>query len=226
MLRSQQLAGAGPAAAPEQDQSQDPTAKMLSALLGADPAAAAGGNIAGTPPIVGEGPGAGGPHAAAAATGAGGGTGGGIPEFSPSDLTSALGIPQSAASFFSRQTRPDPPAEQTRNTIYKAVHLVFAFLLAGYILFMFSNAVRMFGADPPPPSTLWNPSMVFATGEVVLAGMRLGRKVKDGEGRGVRTWLRVLGDVVRDGKVVVFVLGVWALFAERGFSEMASSSPI
>jgi hypothetical protein len=55
---------------------------------------------------------------------------GSIPELTPDDLTSALGIPRPLASIFARQVRPDSPEEQARNTVWKFAHAVFALLIA------------------------------------------------------------------------------------------------
>jgi hypothetical protein len=57
-----------------------------------------------------------------------------------------------------------------------------------------------------------NPFVIFATGEAVLAAGRVGRKVREGQARSLGTWGKVVGDVVRDGKIVVFVLGMWSVF--------------
>lgn len=145
-----------------------------------------------------------------------------MPEFSPSDLTSALGIPGPLASFFSRQTKPETPGEQRRNSIFKIVHLVFALVMGWYLLSSISGAVVTYGPDPPPPSTAQSPFVVFMTVEVVLAGIRVGGRVMDGQGRDAKMWLKVLGDVARDGKIVVFLLGMWSLFSESGTARQGN----
>lgn len=142
-----------------------------------------------------------------------------MPDFSPADLTSALGIPAPLASFFSRQTKPETPAEQKRNSIFKIVHLVFALAMGWYLLSAISSAVSTYGPDPPPPSTAQNPFVMFMTLEAVLAGIRVGGRVRDGQGKDARMWLTVLGDIARDGKIVVFLLGMWSLFSGSGTAK-------
>ncbi|KAL1959291.1 hypothetical protein VTO42DRAFT_2478 [Malbranchea cinnamomea] len=194
-LRSQTPIGSQP-----QPQKQyDPATKLLSAFLGINPETSSANGSGAVSPGLGDGSG---PAGA-----------GGVPELvSPADLTSALGIPGPLAKLFARQTQPDPPEEQKRNSIFKIVHVVFALVMAWYLLFTTWNAVALFGPDPPPPSTIRNPFVVFMTGEVLLAGMRVGGSVRDGKGRDAKLWVKVLGDVVRDGRIVVFVLGMWSLW--------------
>lgn len=135
-----------------------------------------------------------------------------MPEFSPTDMMSALGIPGPLASLFSRQAKPETPEEQKQNSIFKIVHLVLALVMAWYLLATIGNAVSTYGVDPPPPSTAQNPFVMFMTLEAVLAGIRVGGRVKNGQGRDPKMWMKVLGDVSRDAKILVFVLGMRALF--------------
>lgn len=151
-------------------------------------------------------------------TGDQGGTG---PTEGPSqaDLLSALGVPPILANMAGAATRTPTETEKKEATRWKAVHVIFAVVVGVYVLVLISGSVATFGSPPPPPATARNPFLVFTTGEVVLSGARMAMKSSSrpqggdnnqnagGLGRASQC-IEVVRDVVRDGSLVVFVLGL------------------
>ncbi|KAJ5779343.1 GET complex subunit GET2 [Penicillium paradoxum] len=173
--------------APEQGQGQqpndeDPTMKLLSSLMGAMP----GGD----------------PNAPPGAPPAGAGNGP-APGFSLAAIASMLGVPPFLANMLGGAA-PPTEAEQKRARVWKTLHTVFALAVAVYLLFIISSSVALFGNPPPKPATAQNPFAIFVTGELLLTGSKVLFGGKSGMGMAVQ----LLKDIVRDGSVVLFMLGM------------------
>ncbi|KAI5310829.1 hypothetical protein KEM55_000127 [Ascosphaera atra] len=137
------------------------------------------------------------------------------------------------------EAKPESPAEIKAKKIWKLVHLFFGVFVAGYFLWMIRSSVDIYsgartssadgfedfegpatvtglpGSDLrlPPPAHAQNPFAIFLLGEVMLTALR----AMTGSTGGLRpfesgTWLSLLRDVIRDGQIVVFVLGVSSLW--------------
>ncbi|KAL2365815.1 hypothetical protein RJZ56_001270 [Blastomyces dermatitidis] len=144
----------------------------------------------------------------------GGGEG---PAFNLADIASGFGVPPYLAKFFfGGNSQPASPAEQRITSIWKLVHVVFSLAMGIYLLSLFRSSVLTFGPNPPPPATAQNPFVLFLTGEVVLCGTRVLTRARDGELKNARAWIQILRELVRDGRIAVFVLGagMW-LFGEE-----------
>ncbi|KAJ5545070.1 hypothetical protein N7535_006542 [Penicillium sp. DV-2018c] len=171
--------------APEQGQAQqpeeeDPTLKLLSSLMGAIP----GGD----------------PNAPADA-GAGNQP---APGFSPAAIASMLGVPPFFANMLGGGAQPTE-AEQKQARMWKTLHVVFALTVSSYLLFIIGSSVALFGSPPPKPATAQNPFTIFVTGELLLTGSQVLLGTKSG---GMGMAVRFFKDIVRDGSVVLFILGM------------------
>ena len=161
---------------------EDPAVKLLHSIL-------AGGGVDGSLP------------------GGGGDQQGGGP--SQADLLSALGLPPILSSMVGAAAQPKSEADKKETRMWKTVHVVFAIVTAVYLLFAISASTATYGGSPPPPATVQNPLLVFTTGELVLSSARMAMKSRDRGGL-VRpgVWAEMVRDAVRDGSLVVFVLGM------------------
>ncbi|KAJ5679300.1 hypothetical protein N7462_007544 [Penicillium macrosclerotiorum] len=179
-------------AAPEQGQdedvndAEDPTIKLLNSLLGAMP-----GDSNGSPL----------------------GTQGAMPEgqpgLSPAAIASALGLPPFIANMIGGATQPPTEKEQKTAQVWKVLHIIFALGVAIYLLFIIGTSVAMFGSPPPKPATAQNPFLIFVTGEMVLTS---GRALFGGKKGGLSMGIQAFRDVIRDGSLVLFVLGLGAWY--------------
>ncbi|OJJ49058.1 hypothetical protein ASPZODRAFT_91284 [Penicilliopsis zonata CBS 506.65] len=176
---------------------EDPTMKMLNALMGGM-AGGPGGLPGGIPGFPGDAAGGGGNGG----DGNNGGTG-----FSPAALASMLGLPPFVASILGAVTGKESDEEKRQALVWKLLHTVFAMALGIYVLVLMSSSVATYGFPPPRPATAQNPFLAFLTGEMVLGGGRAVLGKGDAWSMGVKT----VGDVMRDGKIVllVFGLGSW-----------------
>ncbi|CAG8904744.1 unnamed protein product [Penicillium egyptiacum] len=164
------------------DEAEDPTIKLLNSLMGAIP----GGdpNAAGLPGV-----GAGSQAA---------------PGFSPAAIASMLGVPPFIANMLGGAT-PPTEAEQKRARVWKTLHTVFALAVAVYLLFIIGTSVALFGSPPPKPATAQNPFAIFMTGELLLTG---GKVLLGGKSGGMGMAVQLFKDVVRDGSLLLFMLGM------------------
>ncbi|CDM36640.1 hypothetical protein DTO013E5_4576 [Penicillium roqueforti] len=163
---------------------EDPTIKLLNSLIGAIP----GGdpNTPGAPPT---GAGAGNPL---------------TPGFSPAGIATMLGVPPFLANMLNGAP-PPTEAEQKRARIWKTLHTVFAVTVAVYLLFIIGSSVALFGSPPPKPATVQNPFAIFVTGELMLTG---GKVLLGGKSGGIGMAVQLCKDVVRDGSLLLFILGM------------------
>jgi hypothetical protein len=159
---------------------EDPTMKLLNSLMGAMPG--------GDPSTAGPGapPGAGTP-----------GLGSSLPA-----IASMLGVPPFLANMLGGAAPTE--AEQKRVKVWKTLHTIFALVVAGYLLFIITSSVALFGISPPPPATAQSPFAIFVTGELLLTGGKVLFGGKSGMGMAVQ----LFKDVVRDGSIVLFMLGM------------------
>ena len=183
---TQALAGGGP------PDDEDPAVKLLHSLIG--------GNL----PDNGS--------AGDNGNGGGGGSGAGATQ---ADLLSALGVPPILAEMAGAATRT-PTAQETKEAAWwKTVHVVFAVLMGVYVLGLIGRGIATYGNPPPPPATARNPFLLFTTGELVLSSARLLLSQRAGSRSGllgrVSQCTTVLGEIVRDGSLVMFVLGIGSL---------------
>lgn len=162
---------------------EDPTIKLLSSLMGAMP----GGDPNATP--------------GAPAAGAGNQP---APGFSPAAIATMLGVPPFIANMLGGAP-PPTEAEQKRVRIWKTLHTVFALAVAVYLLFIVGTSVALFGSPPPKPATAQNPFAIFVTGELLLTG---GKVLLGGKSGGMGMVVQLVRDVVRDGSLLLFILGM------------------
>ncbi|KAJ5089625.1 hypothetical protein N7532_008309 [Penicillium argentinense] len=177
---------------PQGEDMEDPTMKLLSSLLG---------NMQGDPN---------------ASPGAPGAPPGAVPEqqsgLSPGVIASMLGAPPFLANMLGAATQK--PTEQEKKTIrvWKGLHIVFAIGIAVYLLFVIGASVATFGSPPPKPATAQNPFLIFVTGEVLLTS---GRVLIGGKPGGIGMVMQLFKDVVRDGSLVLFALGLGAWYTRE-----------
>lgn len=127
---------------------------------------------------------------------------------SQADLLAALGVPPFLTSMAGAATRTRTETEKKEAARWKIIHVLFAVVMGVYVLVLIGRSVATFGSPPPPPATARNPFLVFTTGEMVLSGARMAMKPSAGGLGRVSQCVEVVGDVVRDGSLVVFVLGL------------------
>lgn len=182
--------------APEAGQDQqpdnidDPTMKLLSSLMGEMPGsrnAPASGAPGGPEGVPGQGPSG----------------------FSPADLAGALGLPPYLANMLGGASQPPTEAEQKTIRVWKTLHVLFALGVAIYFLFVIGTSVALFGSPPPKPATVQNPFLIFVTGEMLLTG---GRVLLGGKQGGLGMAIQLGRDIVRDGSLVIFALGLGAWY--------------
>jgi hypothetical protein len=159
---------------------EDPTIKLLNSLMGAIPGGDPSAGGAGAPP------GASAP-----------GLGSSLPA-----IASMLGVPPFLANMLGGAAPTE--AEQKREKMWKTLHTIFALAVAVYLLFIIASSVALFGASPPPPATAQSPFALFVTGELLLTGGKVLFGGKSGMGMAVQAFR----DVVRDGSIVLFMLGM------------------
>ncbi|CAI7599091.1 hypothetical protein PCG10_002243 [Penicillium crustosum] len=179
MLRQSAQDGQGQ----QPNDAEDPTIKLLNSLMGAIP----GGD----------------PNAPPGAPGAGAGNQP-APGFSPAAIATMLGVPPFIANMLGGAT-PPTEAEQKRARVWKTLHTVFALTIAVYMLFIIGTSVALFGSPPPKPATAQNPFAIFVTGELLLTG---GKVLLGGKSGGMGMVVQLFRDIVRDGSVLLFILGM------------------
>lgn len=162
---------------------EDPTIKLLNSLMGAIP-----GGDPNAPP--------GAPAADVGNQPA--------PGFSPAAIATMLGVPPFIANMLGG-AKPPTEAEQKRARIWKTLHTVFALAVAVYLLFIIGTSVALFGSPPPKPATAQNPFAIFVTGELLLTG---GKVLLGGKSGGMGMVVQLVKDVVRDGSLLLFILGM------------------
>lgn len=190
--------------APEQGQQsndvEDPTLKLLENLLGAMPGGAMPG---GAMPGDGNAPPPGAPGVPSAMPEQSG------PGLSPAAIASALGVPPFLANMLGGASQPPTEKEQKTLRLWKVFHALFAVGVAIYLLFIIGTSVATFGSPPPKPATAQNPFLIFVTGEMVLTG---GRVLLGGKQAGLGMVVQLFRDIVRDGSLVIFALGLGAWY--------------
>lgn len=149
-------------------------------------------------------------HHNASAPGGPGGMPGQAPSgFSPADLAGALGLPPFLANMLGGAIQPPTEAEQKSLRVWKMLHFLFALGVAIYLLFVIGSTVALFGSPPPKPATAQNPFLIFVTGEMLLTG---GRALLGGKQGGLGMVIQLARDIVRDGSLVIFALGLGAWY--------------
>ncbi|BCR83436.1 uncharacterized protein ACHE_10838A [Aspergillus chevalieri] len=138
----------------------------------------------------------------------GGAGAGGAEGPSQADLLSALGLPPFLSSLVGAATQTKSETEKQETWVWKMVHVAFALVMAVYVLVVIGTSVATYGSSPPPPATARNPFVVFTTGEMVLSGARMALKSRRGANGGIGVWVEMMRDAVRDGALMVFVLGM------------------
>ncbi|KAE8133425.1 hypothetical protein BDV38DRAFT_258457 [Aspergillus pseudotamarii] len=178
----------GPSSSEQGPQEEDPTMQMLNTLM-------AGMNGQDQAPGGAPGGAAGGPSSA--------------------ELVSALGLPPFVADLLGAATHKPTDEEKKEVRTWKALHVLFAVAVGIYLLMLIGTSVSTYGSQPPPPATAQNPFLYFTTGEVVLTGARLMSKGRTGTAAGIMLWLQLFQDIVRDGSLVVFLLGMGAWWSRE-----------
>ncbi|KAJ5526224.1 hypothetical protein N7494_012874 [Penicillium frequentans] len=179
------------------DDMEDPTLKLLNSLMNGMPMPGMPGDPNAPPPAPGSGgmpaQGAGGPGLSTAAL-----------------LASSLGVPPFLANLIGgalQTTEEDPKSVRT----WKTLHIAFALGVAFYLLFIIASSIAVFGSPPPKPATIQNPFMIFITGELLLCS---GRVLIGGQ-KGVRSAMKIGKDVIRDGSLVIFALGLGSWYTRE-----------
>lgn len=119
-------------------------------------------------------------------------------------------------------TRTPSEQEKKEAALWKTIHLVFAIVMGLYVLGLIGRGIATYGNPPPPPATARNPFFVFLTGEVLLSSTRL---LTGGSGSSssssnsgilarVGQCSTMVGDTVRDGSLVVFIMGMGTLLSQ------------
>ncbi|KAB8074116.1 hypothetical protein BDV29DRAFT_174228 [Aspergillus leporis] len=142
----------------------------------------------------------------------GGDQGPGGPAGGPSqaELASALGLPPFVSDLLGAATRQQTDDEKKEIRVWKLLHVLFAVAVGIYLLVLVGTSVSTYGSQPPPPATARNPFLYFTTGELVLTGARIMARSRNGQAAGLMLWLELFRDVIRDGSLVVFLLGMGA----------------
>ncbi|RHZ60011.1 uncharacterized protein CDV56_107924 [Aspergillus thermomutatus] len=138
---------------------------------------------------------------------AGAGAGPGV---SQAELASALGLPPFVSSMLGAATRTKTDEEKREIRMWKVLHVLFSVVIGVYFLVIISASVATYGSQPPPPATARNPFVLFMTGEMVLSGARIMLRSTGGALAGPAMWIQLLRDVIRDGSIVLFLLGMSA----------------
>ncbi|KAF4180174.1 hypothetical protein CNMCM8927_005291 [Aspergillus lentulus] len=162
---------------------EDPTMKLLNSLMA--------GGMPGLDQGAGEGGAAG-------------------PGVSQAELASALGLPPFVSSMLGAATRPKTDEEKREIWVWKALHVLFSVVLGVYFLVVISASVATYGSQPPPPATARNPFVLFTTGEMVLSGARIMLRSRGGGLAGPGMWIQLFRDIIQDGSIVLFLLGMSA----------------
>lgn len=124
------------------------------------------------------------------------------------DLASTLGIPPLLSNmiFGGGAASQQEPIDKKKEGILKIMHILFATIIGVYLVMLVGSSVATYGLNPPPPATAQNPFVVFMTMELVLMGART-LLLKSQQGT-LATGLRIFRTLVRDGSIVIFILGV------------------
>jgi GET complex subunit GET2 len=179
---------AHPPEPPPQAQSQpneDPTMKLLGAMLG------------GLPPSI---------SSAAENLGGPGAPG----DFSPSDLASSLGLsPFLTKLLLGNGGQLDTEEEKRKESIWKLLHIFFALAVGVYLILILGSSVAIYGSQPPPPPTAQNPLVIFITGELLLSGVKILLSVsRNGQLADLSIWLQFFRNLSRDGSIALFMFGI------------------
>ncbi|KAA8648732.1 hypothetical protein EYZ11_004234 [Aspergillus tanneri] len=132
---------------------------------------------------------------------------GDAPGVSQADLISALGFPSWAASMLPGVSQPQTEAEKKAIWTWKILHVLFSIAVGIYLIVLVGSSVSIYGSRPPPPATARNPFLFFTTGELVMTGARVLSRRGNGPA-GLGLYIQVFRDVIRDGSVIVFLLGM------------------
>ncbi|KAK9583230.1 hypothetical protein V6Z92_007385 [Aspergillus fumigatus] len=136
--------------------------------------------------------------------------GAGGPGVSQAELASALGLPPFVSSMLAAATRPKTDEEKREIWMWKVLHVLFSVVIGVYFLVAISASVATYGSQPPPPATARNPFVLFTTGEMVLSGARIMLRSRGGGLAGPGLWIQLFSDVIQDGSIVLFLLGMSA----------------
>lgn len=137
------------------------------------------------------------------------------------DMASALGIPPLFTKMFLGEgSAPQSPEDQSWESLLKLLHTLLALFVGVYLVILVNSAVGTYGGNPPPPATAQNPFAILITVELLLSGARmfLGRN-RPGS---LATGVQLFKNIVRDGSIAVFALGV-ASWWNGGWQISASS---
>ncbi|RHZ72228.1 hypothetical protein CDV55_108686 [Aspergillus turcosus] len=140
----------------------------------------------------------------------GAGGGGGGPGVSQAELASALGLPPFVSSMLGAATRSKTDEEKREIWTWKVLHVLFSIVMGVYFLVIISASVATYGSQPPPPATARNPFVLFTTGEMVLSGARIMLRSRGGGLAGPAMWIQLFRDIIQDGSIVLFLLGMSA----------------
>ncbi|KIW49885.1 hypothetical protein PV05_11523 [Exophiala xenobiotica] len=137
--------------------------------------------------------------------GGGMGSGSGI---SPDDISKMTGVPSFLTNMLmGGQKAPPTQAEAQATRLWKVLHVIFAVMAGLYLVFCIKKATEAFGENPPAPATFQNPFIVFATGELLVQGSRVLSSGHSGKS-GISLWIQMLREIIGDGAIVVFMLGI------------------
>lgn len=119
-------------------------------------------------------------------------------------MATMAGVPPFLANMLGGAAAPTE-AEQKSTRIWQTLHTVFALAVSFYLLFLIGTSVTLFGSPPPKPATAQNPFAIFVTGELLLTGSKV---LFGGKSGGMGMAVQLVKDIIRDGKLLLFVLGL------------------
>ncbi|KAL2813180.1 hypothetical protein BDW59DRAFT_154955 [Aspergillus cavernicola] len=180
----------------QQGTEEDPTLKLLNALMGGM------GGIPGAGPAADAGPGAG-PGAPPTPEGP-------LPGGLSPELASSLGLPPWVSSMLGAATQQQSEEQKRTILIWKILHIVLSVAVGTYLVFLTSSSVSTYGKQPPPPATAQSPFLFFTTGELVLIGARVMAKGNNAGMAGPLMYIQLMRDFIRDGSIVLFLFGMGA----------------
>ncbi|KAJ6161138.1 hypothetical protein N7470_004534 [Penicillium chermesinum] len=127
-----------------ENETEDPTAKLLSSLLEGVP-----GN----------------PNSPPGAEPA-------VPSSKLASIATSLGVPPFLAKWVG-DAFSEPQEDPKSVRLWKGIHLVFALGMAIYVVWLVRTSVALFGFPRPKPATAQNPYIIFQTGEFILFTTKL-----------------------------------------------------
>lgn len=144
---------------------------------------------------------------------------GGLLGLKAKDIAALLGLPPFAAKMLEEALKPETSEAKRYAWMWMIAHAIFAVGMGLYFLFVIGSSVATYGNEPPPPATAQNPFVVFVTGELLLLGGRaISNSWRGGSLITFGTGVQLFRDLVRDGRIALFLLGLGSWWQTRSTS--------